>query len=92
MNKNKGSFEPDGITINYRNLGTISIKEFTNALVEDMHGLEDIFNVRFVKAIKLKLYATNEYGEEIKIYRPTGGRLHYIDTLHYRPACKDYDL
>jgi hypothetical protein len=92
MKKNRGPFEPDGLTISYKELGTISIDELAHALLEDIQALKDIYNVQYVKAPRLKLLVTNEYGEEIKVRRPGGGRIYYMDTHHYRPACKDYDL
>lgn len=92
MSNKKGPFEPDGLTISYKELGTISIKELRDAVIEDVHALSDIYNVQYVKNARIKLYVTNEYGEEIKVRRPTGGTINFMDTHHYRPACKDYDL
>ncbi len=88
----KGPFEPEGLTIAYKALGTISIEELTHALIEDMQALREIYNIQYVKNPRLRLYVTNEYGEEIRVRRPTGGTIYYMDTHHYRPACKDYDL
>jgi len=90
--KGRKSFEPNGLTIDYKGLGTISIDEFAHAVVEDVQALKDIYNIRYVKNPRLRLYVTNEYGEEITVRRPTGGTIKYMDTHHYRPACKDYDL
>ena len=92
MSKNKGSFEPHGLTIVYKELGTISIDEFKHAVITDVNALKDIYNVRYVTGPRIKLFVTNEYGEEIRLRRPTGGSIQYMDTHHYRPACKDYDL
>ena len=92
MSTNNCSFGPDGLTIAYKELGTISIDEFKQALIADMGALKDIYNVRYVTAPRVKIIVTNEYGEPIKIRRPTGGTIHFMDTHHYRPACKDYDL
>ena len=92
MTKEKGPFEPTGLLIAYKELGTISIEELTDALVEDMKALRDIYNVRYVKGCKLKIFVTNEYGEPLQVYRPTGGTIRYMDTHHYRPSCKDYEL
>lgn len=92
MTKNKEPFEPRGLVIGFKELGTISIEELTDALVEDMKALRDIYNVQYVKGCRLKIFATNEYGEQIKVRRPAGGYIYYMDTHHYRPACKDYDL
>lgn len=90
--KGRRSFEPKGLTIDYKALGTISIDELAHAIIEDIHSLKDIYNIQYVKSPRLRLYVTNEYGEEIRVRRPTGGSINYMDTHHYRPACKDYDL
>lgn len=90
--KKQDAFAPTGLLIAYKQLGTISIDELKDALVEDINALKDIYNVRYLKNARLKLFITNEYGEEIKLRRPAGGTIHYMDTHHYRPACKDYDL
>jgi len=93
MGNNKGPNEPGGLTINYKELGTISIDELAQAIFADIHALKDGYNVRFVKGARLKLLVTNEYGEEVRVPRiGGGGTIHYMDTHHYRPACKDYDL
>ena len=92
MSDTKKGFEPTGLVIAYRQLGTISIDELRDALVEDIEALKDIYNVRYLKNARLKIFVTNEYGEELKVRRPGGGRIHIMDTHHFRPACKDYDL
>jgi hypothetical protein len=92
MRKRNGPFEPSGLFIGYRELGTINIDELGHAVITDIHALKDIYNVQYVKGCGLKLFVTNEYGEEIKVRRPTGGYIYYMDTHHFRPACKDYDL
>ncbi len=92
MSANKGSFEPHGLTIAYKELGTISIDEFIQAVITDVYALKDIYNVLYVNGSRLKLFVTNEYGEPVKLRRPAGGTIHFMDTHHYRPACKDYDL
>jgi len=92
MNKNDGPSGSDRMIIAYKELGTISVDEFRNALVEDMNALKDIYNVRYLKGARLTFIVTNEYGEQIKVRRPAGGTIKYMDTHHYRPACKDYDL
>jgi hypothetical protein len=92
VKKNKGSFDPKELTIDYKELGTISIDELAHAVIEDIHALKDIYNIRYVKGPRLLIYPTNEYGEPVKVERPTGGKIDFMDTHHYRPACKDYDL
>jgi len=92
MYKDNRPFEPSGVTIFYKELGTISIEELAHAVLEDIQALKDLYNVRYVRAARLKLLVTNEYGEQVKVRRPGGGLLHSIDTHHYRPACKDYEL
>lgn len=92
MSSNKGSFEPKGLLIAYKELGTISIDEFRQAIIADLQALKEIYNVQYVKAPRLKINVTNEYGETVKVRRPMGGYIYYMDTHHYRPSCKDYDL
>ena len=92
MTTKKGSPESQGLLIAYKQLGTISIDELKDALVEDINTLKDIYNVRYVKASRLKIFVTDEYGEELVVRRPGGGRVFYLNTHHYRPACKDYEL
>ena len=90
--RDKNSFEPNGLTIDYSALGTISLDELAHAIIEDVHALQDIYNIRYVKAPRLRLNVTNEYGDPVEVRRPAGGTIRRIDTHHYRPACKDYDL
>ena len=92
MSNKKDSIELEGLLIAYEQLGTISIEEFKHALIEDINALKDLYNVQYVTAPRLKIYVTNEYGERIRVRRPTGGTIFYMDTHHYRPACKDYEL
>ncbi len=92
MGKGNNDFGPHGLIVSYRALGTISIEELAHALIEDIQALKDIYRISYVRGSRLKLIATNEYGEEISVQRPTGGSVFYLDTHHYRPACKDYDL
>jgi hypothetical protein len=92
MAKTEQTLEPNGLTISYNELGTISIDELAHAIWEDIQVLKDLYNVQYVKAPRLKLFFTNEYGEAVRLRRPGGGRIHYMDTHHYRPACKDYGL
>lgn len=70
MKRRSGPFEPEGLTIAYKELGTISIEELTHALIADMRALREIYNIQFLKNCRLRLYVTNEYGEEIKVRRP----------------------
>ena len=92
MSSRKGPLEPHGLLIAYKELGTISIDEFKQALIADIESLKEIYNVQYVTAPRLKIIVTNEYGEQIKVRRPAGGYIYYMDTHHYRPSCKDYDL
>lgn len=92
MAGSKGPFEPTGFTILYKELGTISVDELAHALWEDIQVLKDIYNVRYVRAPRLKIFVTDEHGDLIKVRRPGGGYVHYMYTNHFRPACKDYDL
>lgn len=82
----------NGVLIDYRELGTISIDELAHAIIEDIQAMKEIYNVRYVKGPHLRLPVTNEYGEQVSVYRPSGGKIHRIDTHHFQPACRDYDL
>lgn len=94
MKKNNNRFNRNRtrLTIDYRALGTINLDEFLHAVMVDTQALKDIYNIRFVTAPRLWIFPTNEYGESIKVIRPTGGVIEFMDTHYYRPACKDYDL
>jgi hypothetical protein len=92
MTRKRGSFERQGLFIDYGELGTINIDEFIQAVLTDIHVLKDTYHVQYIKNARLRLLVTNEYGEELKVRRPTGGTIYYMDTHHYRPACKDYEL
>jgi hypothetical protein len=92
MTSKQGLFKPSGLTISYKELGTLSIDEWIHAFVEDMHALKEDFNVRYVKVLRIKVFVTNEYGEEIKVRRPGGGSVNFMYTNHYRPSCMDYEL
>ena len=92
MNGEEGPRESNSLIIAYKELGTISLDEFRHALIEDIQMLKEFYNISYIKGARLKLYATNEYGEPVRIRRPAGGTIKYMDTHHYRPACKDYDL
>lgn len=92
MRKSKGPFEPRGFTVDYKELGTISLDEFVQAVIADAKALSELYNIEYVTAPRVRFVPTNEYGEEVRVIRPTGGRVFRIDTHHYRPACKDYEL
>lgn len=92
LSKSKRTFEPKGVTIDYNGLGTISVDELAHALVEDVQALKEIYNLQYVTGPRLRIYPTNEYGESVQLVRPQGGKLKFLDTHHFRPACKDYDL
>ena len=92
MNKKPNTKKPKPFVIGYEELGTIPIKELRDALIEDMHSIREIYNIQYVTSGRLIIPVTNEYGEAIRVRRPTGGFIDYIDTHHFRPACRDYDL
>ncbi len=78
--------------IEYRELGTISIDELAHALIEDIQALKELYNVKYVKGAHLRVPVTNEYGEPLDVHHRSGGKVFRIDTFHYHPACRDYDL
>ena len=82
----------DALIIEYKALGTITIEELAHAIMEDIQALKSDHNVRFVTGVRLRLPVTNEYGEPLRVRRPSGDWMQRIDTHHYRPACLDYDL
>jgi hypothetical protein len=92
IDSNKGKFQSSGLTISYKELGTITLDELAHAVWEDIQTLKDLYNVRYVRPLRLKIYLTDEFGDEIKLRRPGGGNKHFMRTCHYRPACIDYDL
>ena len=92
MSGKNGRFQPDGLTISYKELGTVSIDEWIHAFLEDMQTLKQEFNVAYVKVPRIKMYVTNEDGEEVKLCRPGGPCIHFMYTNHYRPSCMDYEL
>ena len=90
-NKNK-DHRRQGLVIDYRELGTISINELGHAVFEDVQSLKDIYHCHYVKGARLWLPITNEYGDDLEVKRQDGRRIFRMDTHHFRPACKDYDL
>lgn len=92
MSSRKGSFEPTGLTVTYNKLGSITVDELRHALIEDLNILRDLYNIQYVRPARLKIFPVDEYGREVKLRRPGGGRIHLMDTYHLRPICKDYDL
>ena len=82
----------NALIIEYHTIGTISIDELADAIMEDIQALKNDYSVRFVTAVRLRLPVTNEYGEPLRVKRPGGGGMYRIDTHHYRLACLDYDL
>ncbi len=79
------------LLIEYKALGTICIEELCQAILEDLHALRDNHNVRFVTGVRLRIPATNEYGDPLRVRRDSGASMFRIDTHHYRPMCLDYD-
>ena len=87
---NKSSLE---VTIDYKNLGTVSLEELKQAIWEDIEMLRDEFGVAYVNSVQLVVPATNEYGDPVKVRRiSNGATVTRLDTHHYRPACLDYKL
>jgi len=80
------------LMVDYKALGTVSTKELMNAVIEDVHALEDLYHIRYVTAGRLFLPVTNQYGDPLRIIHPNGHPIQRIDTHHYRPACMDYDM
>ena len=79
------------LVINYHRIGTVTERELVLAIIADLRMIQEEFGVKYCTGAKLIIHATNEYGEPITITRPTGARVWQIDTLHYRPACLDFN-
>ena len=86
------SNEPEGFLISYSKIGTVSIEELRNALIEDIHVLKDLYNIHYLRGARLKIFATDQYGREVKVRNAEGKKVYFLDTHHFMPACKDYDL
>lgn len=84
--------KPHHLTIDYRALGTVSLSEFRQAVLTDLAALENELGIAFMTAPKLIIPITNEYGDPVSFRKLTDRSQTRIDTHHYRPACKDYDL
>lgn len=78
--------------INYGELGTISDKELIQAIHDDLAVMELDFSIRYYNCAKLILFGSNEYGDPRQFCRPTGERISWLHSCHFRPACLDYDL
>lgn len=76
----------------YNKLGSITVDELKHALIEDLNTLKDTYNIQYVRPQRLKIFPVDEYGVEVKVKKPGGGRVYFMDTHHLRPMCKDYDL
>lgn len=81
-----------GVVIEYSALGTMSIDEFRRAIWTDLEVLKDQYGVKYVKAPRLKIPITDEFGEHCKLRRPDGKAVYRLRTYHFRPVCTDYDL
>ncbi len=80
------------LIIEYKALGTISVEELMHALMEDLFAIQEDFHVRFVKDVRIRIPVTNEYGDILRVLGETGASINMINTYHYRPACRDYEL
>lgn len=81
-----------GLLIDYGMLGVIHIDELVHAIAEDIAALKAENNIGFVRAPRLRFIPTDEFGDEVAVRQPSKGEVNYLRTLHYRPACKDYEL
>ncbi|MGD9537142.1 MAG: hypothetical protein AB7P52_05235 [Alphaproteobacteria bacterium] len=84
--------KPNYLTIDYKALGTISLEELRQAVLTDLAAMGDILNIEFTTGAKLLIPITNEYGDPVRFSELTNRSQTRIDTHHYRPACKDYEL
>ncbi len=52
-----------------------------------MNALKDIYDIHYVKDARLNFLVTNEYGEELRVRRPTGGTIRFmIRTITGQPV------
>ncbi len=81
------------LQIDYERLGTLSQRELIDALIVDLQMIEQDFGIRFYADAKLILWGSNEWGDPRHFIRLSdGGRMKRLDSMHYRPACLDYEL
>lgn len=92
MDDDNGARRPRGLVIDYSMLGTMNIDELAHAIIEDIKCLKDECNIQFARAPRLRFIPTNEFGDEVIVRKPAKGPVNYLRTVHFRPACKDYDL
>lgn len=86
MGRRKRPTPHDGLTLLYKELGTISIEEMAHAIIEDLNVLRDTYNVRYVRSSRLKLIVTDEHGEAVRVRRPGGGTVSSLYLHEISPA------
>ena len=80
------------LTVDYTRLGTISLDEFRQAILTDLHVLEDVHGVEFITAPLLRIKVTDDYGEPHPVRGLGDGKpIYRMHTRHFRPSCWDYE-
>jgi hypothetical protein len=80
------------LTVDYTRLGTISLDEFRQAILTDLHVLEDVHGVESITAPLLRIKVTDDYGEPHPVRSLGDGKpIYRMHTRHFRPACWDYE-
>lgn len=80
------------LTVDYKHLGTLSERELIDAVIDDIHMIEEDYGVRFYSNARLIVWGSDEYGDPRKFVRNCGEHVRRLDSTHYRPACLDYEL
>lgn len=92
MKKRYSAKPPPSLTVDYSLLGIITIEELMQAILTDLHVLEDVHHVKYIKAPKLRFEITNEFGEVAPLKSLGDGKpIYRMHTRHFRPACQDYE-
>lgn len=85
--------DPPHLTVDYALLGMMTLEELKHALWTDIEVLRETYNVKYVKATKLRLELVNEFGETAQLKGLGDGKpIFRLHSRHFRPSCKDYGL
>jgi len=80
------------LTVDYTRLGTISLNEWRQAILTDLHVLEDLHDVQYITAPLLRIQVSDAFGEPLPVRNLGDGKpIYRMHTRHFRPSCMDYD-
>ena len=92
MTRGTGPYRPPYFTLDYTLMGLMTIDEFRQAILTDLHVLKETYNIKYLKGSMLKLSLTDKFGEHAPLKNRSNGKAIYrMHTHYYRPACLDYD-